>query len=63
MRDCTKRMKDLREPANLCQKTPSSNDSNLYKQFADFITEFQKQKSQNGADHNASGAIEKYQHQ
>ncbi len=63
MRDCQKREKDLKEQAKHYQKTPSSDDSELLKQFINFMNEFKKQNGQNGAAHNASGTTENYHHQ
>ncbi len=63
MRDCQKREKDLKEQAKHYQKTPSSDDSELLKQFVNFMNEFKKQNGQNGAAHNTSGTTENYHHQ
>ncbi len=63
MRDCQRREKDLKEQAKHYQKTPSSDDSELLKQFVNFMNEFKKQNGQNGAAHNASGTTENYNHQ
>ncbi len=63
MRDCQKREKDLKEQAKHYQTTPSSDDSELLKQFVNFMNEFKKQNGQNGAAHNASVTTENYHHQ
>ncbi len=63
MRDCQKREKDLKEQAKHYQTTPSSDDSELLKQFVNFMNVFKKQNGQNGAAHNASGTTENYNHQ
>ncbi len=63
MRDCQRREKDLKEQAKHYQKTPSSDDSELLKQFVNFMNEFKKQNGQNGVAHNASGTTENYHHQ
>ncbi len=54
MLDCHKREKDLKEQAKHYQTTPSSDDSELLKQFVNFMNEFKKQNGQNGVAHNAT---------
>ncbi len=44
MRDCQRSEKDLKEQAKHYQKTPSSDDSELLKQFVNFMNEFKKTK-------------------
>lgn len=62
-KDCQKRERDLEKLDSHRQKSPSSKNDNLYKQFTNFIAEYQKQQSQNGAAHNESRTTEKYQQQ